>query len=76
MEWYKLLHEQITVEAFKLPNVEDLFLSEDGKPLGRFAWDHWILNEAWRACKQVDSAYPEKQKEQPRALDFAGGVRV
>jgi hypothetical protein len=43
MEWYRPLHEQVTAEAVKLPSEEDLFLSEDGKPLGRFAWDHWIF---------------------------------
>jgi hypothetical protein len=43
MEWYKPLHEYVTAEAVKLPAREDLFLSDDGQPLGRFAWDHWLF---------------------------------
>jgi hypothetical protein len=34
MDWYKPLQDKITAEAVKLPNEPDLFLTEDGKPIG------------------------------------------
>jgi len=43
MDWYKPLQDKITAEAVKLPNEPDLFLTEDGKPIGRLAWSNWLF---------------------------------
>ena len=43
MEWYAILHSEILAEAIKLPKVEDLFLDKLNKPIGNFAWDHWLF---------------------------------
>ena len=42
--WYAPLHQKIRANAIQLPDdQEDLFLDSAGKPLGLFAWKHWIF---------------------------------
>ena len=44
MTWYKRLHDQVTAEAIKLPKQHDLFFDEKKRPLGMFAWEHWLFS--------------------------------
>ena len=42
--WYAPLHQKIRANAIQLPDdKEDLFLDSAGRPLGLFAWKHWIF---------------------------------
>ena len=43
MSWYKPLHDLVIAEAVELGNEPDLFLDENGNPLGSFAWQHWLF---------------------------------
>jgi hypothetical protein len=43
MSWYGRLHREIKAEAVKLPRRFDLFLDEKQRPLGEFAWEHWLF---------------------------------
>jgi hypothetical protein len=43
MDWYKPLHDNVTAEAVKLPDEPDLFLTTEGKPIGKLAWSNWLF---------------------------------
>jgi len=43
MSWYRPMHDLITAEAVKLADKPDLFIDENGNPLGSFAWKHWLF---------------------------------
>ena len=43
MSWYKPLHDLITAEAIQLSDKPDLFVDENGNPVGSFAWKHWLF---------------------------------
>ena len=48
-EWYKPLHQQITAEAVRMPDEEDIFIrpGENGAAnMGKFAWRHWLFELA------------------------------
>ena len=52
MSWYSRLHKLISAEAIKLPNKEDVFINQQNRPLGIFAWDSWLFqrNLTQHAC--------------------------
>ena len=48
-EWYKPLHQQITAEAVRMPDEEDVLIrpGENGAAnMGKFAWRHWLFELA------------------------------
>ena len=43
MAWYKPMHELVVADAAALPNKPDLFIDENGNPIGSLAWKHWLI---------------------------------